>query len=70
MAFKRDLYRMGHAFPLVVGYANGWQEYLPPASAFSDVGYEVNWARFMGFSPQFQARTWTALQPIAASHTL
>ena len=66
VAFKRDLHLMGYTMPLVVGYANGWQTYLPPASAFPDGGYEVNWARFMGFSPQFQERVWVALQPVAA----
>jgi neutral ceramidase len=44
---RRRLRDAGVRHPFVVGYANGWRAYLAPRSAFSDGGYEVEWARAM-----------------------
>lgn len=41
---RRLLRNAGIMNPFVVGYANGYQSYLPPADAFVDGGYEVGWA--------------------------
>jgi neutral ceramidase len=52
---RRSLRRAGARAPFVVGYANGWRGYLPPADAFPDGGYEVDWARLIGLSETLQA---------------
>ena len=53
-ALRTRLRHAGHAHPFVVGYANGWRAYLPPAAAYPDGGYEVDWARFMRLAPDAQ----------------
>ncbi|WCB93459.1 hypothetical protein DSM104299_02172 [Baekduia alba] len=56
---RRALRARGARHPFVVGYANGWRAYLPPADAWPDGGYEVDWARAQGLAPSLQddART-------------
>lgn len=68
MELRRALETMGYHCPMIVGYANGWQLYLPPASAFPEGGYEVDWARYMGFSPDLQQRIWESIRPRLAAH--
>jgi neutral ceramidase len=51
---RRRLRHAGWRAPFVVAYANGWRAYLPPADAFVEGGYEVDWARRMGLSETLQ----------------
>jgi neutral ceramidase len=44
VALRRELRTAGVRHPFVVGYANGWRAYLPPRCAYSEGGYEVDWA--------------------------
>jgi hypothetical protein len=69
---RRRLRHAGTRAPFVVGYANGWRTYLPPADAFPDGGYEVDWARRLGLSETLQddlaatvlgARPWAPASP-------
>jgi neutral ceramidase len=65
---RRDLQALGYLSPWVVGYANGWQLYLPPLSAYLEGGYEVNWATNLGLSPKLQDRIWDAIHPTLRQH--
>ena len=60
--------QMGYAFPWLVSYANGSFAYLPPANAFAEGGYEVNWAQRVGLSRYLQDRIAEAIQPILQRH--
>jgi len=60
--------QMGYAFPVLVSYANGSYAYLPPANAFSEGGYEVQWARKYGLSRHLQNRIAEAILPILQRH--
>jgi hypothetical protein len=51
---RRRLRMAGVRHPFVVGYANGWRAYLPPADAFAEGGYEVDWARAMRHPERLQ----------------
>lgn len=68
VASRRHLQAMGYAQAWTIGYANGWQLYLPPESAFPEGGYEVDWAVHLGISPKLQNRIWGAVHPILAKH--
>jgi len=68
MEFRRRLQTMGVVQPWTVGYANGWQLYLPPETAFPEGGYEVDWAVHLGISPRLQNRLWDSLLPILRQH--
>lgn len=62
--FKRRLWRMGFGVPMMSGYANGFFVYLPPADAFAEGGYEVEWARTLGLREDLQAAIWEAIETI------
>jgi neutral ceramidase len=44
----------GVRHPFTIGQANGRRAYLPPAQAFADGGYEVEWAQTNGFPETLQ----------------
>ncbi|MBZ9801143.1 hypothetical protein [Mesorhizobium sp. ES1-6] len=54
IGLRRELRQAGIRHPFVVGYANGWRAYLPPARAFPEGGYEVLWALEMGTPESLQ----------------
>jgi neutral ceramidase len=62
--FKRRLWQDGFQVPMAAGYANGMFAYLPPAHAFPQGGYEVNWARSVGLCEDMQERMWEAMKSI------
>lgn len=51
---RRELRLAGVPNPFVVGYANGWRAYLPPADTIPDGGYEVIWAQMLGLPETLQ----------------
>jgi neutral ceramidase len=51
---RRKLRAAGVTHPVIVGYANGWRAYLPPRSAYSEGGYEVDWATETGIPESLQ----------------
>lgn len=69
VAMRRQMQTLGYLQPWVVGYANGWQLYLPPESAYPEGGYEVDWAVHLGISPTLQNRIWDAIHPVLSQHT-
>jgi neutral ceramidase len=54
VALRRALRLAGARHPFVVTHANGRRGYLPPADAFPEGGYEVDWARAMGHPETLQ----------------
>jgi hypothetical protein len=66
VAFRKSCQQMGYRCPLFVTYANGSYAYMPPANAFAEGGYEVDWALRMGISRHVQDRIDAAAQPILA----
>ena len=54
--FRKSCQQMGYRCPLFVTYANGSYAYMPPANAFAEGGYEVEWALRMGISRYVQER--------------
>jgi neutral ceramidase len=60
--------QMGYHFPWLVSYANGSYAYLPPANAFNEGGYEVNWALRYGLSRHLQDRIMAAVHPALEQH--
>ncbi|HEX7292384.1 MAG TPA: neutral/alkaline non-lysosomal ceramidase N-terminal domain-containing protein [Conexibacter sp.] len=54
VSLRHDLRAAGVRHPFVVTQANGRRGYLPPRHAFPDGGYEVVWARSMGFTERLQ----------------
>lgn len=60
--------QMGYAFPWLVSYANGSYAYLPPENAFSEGGYEVQWARRYGLTSRLQDRITQAILPLLKHH--
>jgi len=48
--------------PMMSGYANGFFAYLPPADAFAEGGYEVDWARTLGVREDLQAVIWESIK--------
>lgn len=65
---RRQLQTLGYVHPWIISYANGWQVYLPPPSAFPEGGYEVSWAVDLGLSPTLQDRIWSSVHPILQGH--
>ena len=68
VTMRQRMQTLGYEQPWAIGYANGWQLYLPPASAFPEGGYEVSWAVDLGLSTTLQDRIWAAIQPILREH--
>ena len=68
VAFRRTAQAMGYAHPWLISYANGAFGYLPPADAFAEGGYEVDWALGLGISQHTQARIATAIAPLLTAH--
>ncbi|MGA9364567.1 MAG: neutral/alkaline non-lysosomal ceramidase N-terminal domain-containing protein [Bacteroidota bacterium] len=66
---RREMQMLGYAYPWVIGYANGWQLYLPPVSAYPEGGYEVSWAVHLGLSPRLQDRIWEEIYPTLKRHS-
>jgi hypothetical protein len=64
--FRKSCQQMGYRCPLFVTYANGSYAYMPPANAFAEGGYEVDWALRMGISRYVQDRIAAAAQPVLA----
>ena len=62
--FRKTCQQMGYHCPLFLTYANGSYAYIPPANAFSEGGYEVDWALRMGISRHVQERVTAAIQPV------
>lgn len=62
--FRKSCEQMGYRCPLFVTYANGSYAYMPPANAFAEGGYEVDWALRMGISRHVQDRIAAATLPI------
>jgi neutral ceramidase len=54
VTLRRALRLTGARQPFVVTHANGRRGYLPPADAFAEGGYEVDWARAMGHPETLQ----------------
>ncbi|HIQ05863.1 MAG TPA: hypothetical protein EYH31_09260 [Anaerolineae bacterium] len=65
---RRRLQTAGVRLPLIVGYANGWQVYLPPPEGFVEGGYEVRWAEALGLSSQLQTRIEEAVMSEIVEH--
>jgi hypothetical protein len=66
---KAKLRALGYHFPWLVSYANDWCFYMVPAGAFSEGGYEVDWAVKCQHSPHLQERFWRAIAPAVQAHT-
>jgi len=62
VTMRRQMQTLGYAHSWVISYANGWQVYLPPESAYPEGGYEVSWAVDLGLSPTLQDRIWHVIQ--------
>lgn len=63
LELKERVRKLGYRFPWVVSYANDWQSYLSPESAFDEGGYEVAMSQHAKHSPQLQSRLWAAVAP-------
>ena len=68
VAFRSAAQGMGYAHPWLVSYANGAFGYLPPADAFHEGGYEVDWALGLGISRHTHERVRDAIAPVLAAH--
>ncbi len=66
--FRKFCQQIGYRCPLFLTYANGSYAYMPPANAFAEGGYEVDWALRMGISRHVQERIAAATQPVLARH--
>jgi hypothetical protein len=62
--FRKACQQMGYQCPLFVTYANGSYAYMPPANAFAEGGYEVEWPLRMGLSRYVQDRIAAATRPV------
>jgi hypothetical protein len=69
VTMRREMQLLGCAYPWVIGYANGWQLYFPPVSAYPEGGYEVSWAVRLGLSPRLQDWIWGEIYPILKRHS-
>jgi neutral ceramidase len=65
---RRQAQSMGYDHAWTIGYANGWQLYLPPESAFPEGGYEVDWAIALGITPRLQNCVRDAIHPTLIQH--
>jgi neutral ceramidase len=68
VALRKAGQQMGYGFPWLVSYANGSFAYLPPANAFDEGGYEVQWALRYGLTRSMQDRISDAIMPILKQH--
>lgn len=68
VALRKTGQQLGYGYPMLVTYANGYYAYLPPENAFSEGGYEVNWARRFGLSRRLHQRIDDAVLPILRQH--
>jgi len=64
LAIKARLRRLGYRCPWAVSYANDWQSYLVPETAYLEGGYEVGRALASGHSPKLQDRLWAGIRPL------
>ena len=62
--FRKLCQQMGYRYPFFVTYANGSFAYMPPANAFAEGGYEVDWPLRMGLSRYVQDRIAVATRPV------
>lgn len=61
---RRILERGGAKRPFIIGYANGFNMYLPPADAFAEGGYETETAMDMLHSPNLTQRIMDAAREL------
>ncbi len=66
--YRKTSQQMGYRVPLFLTYANGSYAYMPPANAFAEGGYEVDWALRMGISRHVHERITAATLPILLKH--
>lgn len=66
--FRKLAQQMGYQFPWLISYANGSYAYLPPENAFTEGGYEVQWALRYGLSRHLQNRIAEAAYPLLEKH--
>jgi hypothetical protein len=67
VAFRQAAQTLGWRYPFLITYTNGAFAYLPPANAFAEGGYEVQWPRQLGISPSLQSRVMQAALEAAAA---
>jgi neutral ceramidase len=68
IGFRKLAQGMGYRHAMLLSYANGCFAYIPPASAFPEGGYEVNWPLGLGISLHTQDRITRAVTPILQAH--
>ncbi len=68
LAFRVQAQQMGYGFPMLLSYANGSYAYIPPASAFPEGGYEVQWPLGLGISRHTHDRITAAIDPLLKNH--
>jgi len=68
IGLRKALQSQGYPYPLVLGYANDWQAYLPPFDALLEGGYEASWPALLGLDPRIQDYLRDAVQEIMAQH--
>jgi hypothetical protein len=66
--FRKHAQQIGYEHPMLLSYANGSYAYIPPANAFPEGGYEVNWPLGLGISRYTQDRITAAIAPVLAAH--
>jgi neutral/alkaline ceramidase-like enzyme len=66
--FRKRAQQLGHALPMLISYANDCYAYIPPANAFPEGGYEVNWALSLGISRYTQDRIAAAIDSFLKQH--
>ncbi len=64
ISFRKTAQQKGYKHPMLLSYANGSFAYLPPANAFIEGGYEVDWALRLGISRYLQDRIDAAMVPL------
>lgn len=62
--FRKLCHQLGYLYPFFVSYANGSFAYMPPANAFAEGGYEVDWPLRLGLSRYVQDRIAAATRPV------
>ena len=67
LTMKSELRKLGHRFPWVVSYANGYQSYLAPGQARIEGGYEAERAELRGHAHDVQDRLWERIRPMLRS---
>ncbi|MEM7032593.1 MAG: neutral/alkaline non-lysosomal ceramidase N-terminal domain-containing protein [Chloroflexota bacterium] len=61
LEIKASLRQRNYLYPWLVSYANDWQYYLVPETAFPEAGYEVDWATKLQHSSTLQDRLITSI---------